>query len=187
MDAPDRRLQLLDATRRVIARLGIRRMRMEDVAREAGVSAGLPYRHFAGRDELVTALLDHLVSTPARTPSATCGSGLLPALSYGLSEDPDARITAQAWGELYAEARFDAELRARLVASVDPWIDEVADSLAVETGRPVAEVRSAAERLVALAEGVMSWWQLDRVDAARAYKLLQDAAMQSVTQLSQGR
>lgn len=183
MDPADRRLLLLDAARRVVARQGIRRMRMEDIAHEAGVSVGLPYRHFAGRDELVAALLDHLASMPARTPSLRGQSALMSALSSGLSEDPDARITARAWGELYAEARFDAGLRERLVSSVEPWIDEVAAELATETGRPGAEVRPAAERLVALAEGVLGWWELDRVDAARAHALLREAALATVAQL----
>ena len=55
----DRRAQLLDAAVRVIARVGARSMRVEDVAREAGVSTPLIYYYFADRTELLTSAFRH--------------------------------------------------------------------------------------------------------------------------------
>jgi len=67
----DTREQILRAAETCIRRWGIRRFSMNDVARGAGVSRMSVYRHFADRDALVLAVLEHLAdqtvvaSTPA--------------------------------------------------------------------------------------------------------------------------
>jgi AcrR family transcriptional regulator len=52
---PDR---IVDAAEHCIRRWGIRRVSMNDVAREAGLSRGSVYRYFADRDALVQAVLE---------------------------------------------------------------------------------------------------------------------------------
>ena len=52
----DLRAALLDAARRLVARHGPDGFTMARAAREAGVSSGAPYRHFADRAALMTAL-----------------------------------------------------------------------------------------------------------------------------------
>lgn len=50
--------RILDAAERCMARYGLRRVSMGDVAAEAGVSRGSVYRYFADRDALVDAVLE---------------------------------------------------------------------------------------------------------------------------------
>src|SRR5688500_19750 len=57
MRAPDRREQLLDATKAVVAEDGLHAVSIEAVARRAGITRPIVYRHF---DDL-PALLDALV------------------------------------------------------------------------------------------------------------------------------
>jgi AcrR family transcriptional regulator len=55
----DSREAILAAVARVIARRGVRGLRVEDVATEAEVSAPLLYYHFGNRAGLVKAALEH--------------------------------------------------------------------------------------------------------------------------------
>ena len=50
--------RILDAAERCMARYGLRRVSMGDVAAEAGLSRGSVYRYFADRDALVDAVLE---------------------------------------------------------------------------------------------------------------------------------
>lgn len=51
-----RRAHVLDAARRCFVRDGFRATSMADVRREAGVSAGVVYLYFVGKDEIITAI-----------------------------------------------------------------------------------------------------------------------------------
>jgi AcrR family transcriptional regulator len=57
MAPEDRRAQLLGAARSVLARDGLERFSLEDVAREAGVALTLPRHYFESRDGLLVAVL----------------------------------------------------------------------------------------------------------------------------------
>ncbi len=54
--APDVRSRLLDATFACLARVGIAKTSVDDIAREAGISRATLYRHFGGKSELLEAL-----------------------------------------------------------------------------------------------------------------------------------
>ena len=58
---PDRRAeripQILEAARAVFARSGFAQSRMDEIAREAGLSKAAIYLYFPGKDELISALL----------------------------------------------------------------------------------------------------------------------------------
>jgi len=58
MPADQRREQLLDTARRVIARSGLSALTIDAVAAEGDVSRGLVYQHFGDRDALLMALLE---------------------------------------------------------------------------------------------------------------------------------
>jgi AcrR family transcriptional regulator len=51
-----RRRQILDAAARCFARDGFHRTSMLDVVRECGISAGLVYRYFASKDDVIAAI-----------------------------------------------------------------------------------------------------------------------------------
>jgi AcrR family transcriptional regulator len=52
-----RRRQILGAAARCFARNGFHRTSMQDIVRESGISAGLVYRYFAGKDDMITAIV----------------------------------------------------------------------------------------------------------------------------------
>jgi AcrR family transcriptional regulator len=51
-----RRAQIMAAARRCFARDGFHQTSMPDIAAEAGISAGAPYRYFASKDEIILAI-----------------------------------------------------------------------------------------------------------------------------------
>lgn len=49
--------RFVDAARRCFTRLGVERTSMDDIRTEAGVSAGLMYRYFGSKDEMIRAAI----------------------------------------------------------------------------------------------------------------------------------
>ena len=52
---------ILDATDRLLARYGYRKMTVEDIAREAGIGKGTVYLHFPSKEEVVLSRVDRMV------------------------------------------------------------------------------------------------------------------------------
>jgi AcrR family transcriptional regulator len=123
---PDRFQQLLDAALRVFARKGVRRARMQDIAREMGVSPGSLYNYVESKEALFHWIVersadDGVVETPAELPIRTpapveadkrlreqLAAGFrMPALEAALAR----RRVGDAAGELESIAR---ELYARI-------------------------------------------------------------------------
>lgn len=52
-----RRRQILEAAGRCFARDGFHRTSMQDIVRESGISAGLVYRYFTGKDDVIAAIV----------------------------------------------------------------------------------------------------------------------------------
>ena len=52
---------ILDATDRLLARFGYRKMTVEDVAAEAGIGKGTVYLHFSSKEEVVLSHVDRIV------------------------------------------------------------------------------------------------------------------------------
>ncbi len=91
MQRAERRGQILAAAKRAFAQNGFAATGLEDVAREAGVTKVLIYRHFDSKEDLYRAALDDARS---RVRSATGSADHLEEDSLGAlvtvaSEDPD--------------------------------------------------------------------------------------------------
>ncbi len=56
----DKRIAILDATLRLISKNGFHGTAMSKVAKEAGVSAGIIYHYFAGKDDLMDELYKYI-------------------------------------------------------------------------------------------------------------------------------
>ena len=53
--------RILDATERLLARLGYQKTTMEDIAHEAGIGRRTIYLHFAGKEEVALGTIDRIV------------------------------------------------------------------------------------------------------------------------------
>ncbi|MFD0380380.1 TetR/AcrR family transcriptional regulator [Streptomyces sp. NPDC127112] len=161
----DRRRTILEGAARVIARRGVRGLRVADLAEEAGVSTALVYYHFKDRPGILRQALAFIGDRADRyTEPSDAGAGQRPADPRELLERtllrefqdlPEVRENSTAWGELRAHTVFDPELREELAAAGAAWVAEVAELVAaVRPGADPAEVMGAAERLTALLEGL---------------------------------
>ncbi|MCM2424849.1 TetR/AcrR family transcriptional regulator [Streptomyces sp. RKAG337] len=191
----DRRRAILAGAARVIARQGVRGLRVADLAAEAGVSTALIYYHFKDRPGILRHALafigdraDRYTAYTAYTASSATGGVQAPAppsdprqllqqtLLLEFQELPEVRENSTAWGELRAHAVFDPELRDDLAAAGAAWVAEVAGHLAAlcPAAAPGA-VTAAAERLTALLEGLSVRWLSGLLPLEHARSLLRGA------------
>ncbi|WP_406510286.1 TetR/AcrR family transcriptional regulator [Streptomyces sp. NBC_00212] len=163
-----RRAKLLEATCRVIALRGVRGMRVEDVAAEAGVSKTLIYYHFRDRAGLVTSALEYVndraegYADIAEDDDSPAHELLLRLLAAEFQDDAAVRENSAVWGEVRAAATFDEGLRPVLTALTERWLVDLAELIAdgQDDGTIPASVdsRAAAIRLTALVEGLSGRW-----------------------------
>lgn len=86
----DRRDQLLRAATRAFARSGFEATNLEDIAREAGISKVLLYRHFDSKADLYRAVLDRSLTFLATSVGEDkFDSESVGALMHAAAEDPD--------------------------------------------------------------------------------------------------
>ena len=164
----ERQKAILDAAVRVIARTGVRGLRVEQLAAEAGISTALIYYHFGDRAGLLRRTLEHISDRAAdyTQPAEDVEQLLLQEL-----QDTEAvRTNSIAWGELRASAVFNDELRDTLAEATRVWVAEVAQAIG-----PAASATDAAERLTALVEGLSERWLSGSITLDRARELLRGA------------
>ena len=179
-----RSTQILEAAARVIARRGVRGLRVEELAAEAGVSTALIYYHFKDRTGILLKTLEFISDRAARYTShrAPDAEPLSPreeleqTLLLELQDTTEVRENSSAWGELRASAVFDDVLRDDLTRSTAIWVQEAAQLLAgVRPTAPAAALSGAAERLTALLEGLSMRWLSGTLRISHARTLLSEA------------
>lgn len=163
----ERRQQILDAAARVFAQKGLDAARMEDIARDAGLSIGGLYWYYKGKQEVMADLLAQLID-----PDLAGLRALLDApgsLRRRLSEYIQTWAgPAQAYQpvvyEFYSLAARDAQARAHLQVYLHSYRAILADLIrqAVASGE-LAEVdpETAALLLAAVYEGLFELRMID--------------------------
>ncbi|MET7530565.1 TetR/AcrR family transcriptional regulator [Streptomyces goshikiensis] len=181
----DRQALILEAAVRVIARTGVRGLRVEELAAEAGVSTALIYYHFKDRAGLIRRTLafisdratDYTDAALADTDHAR--ATLLQLLMGELQDTERVRENSIAWGELRATAIFDPDLREPLAESTRNWTrdtaEAIADAQAAGRADPRVSPLDAADRLTALVEGLSERWLSGSLTLDRARALLAGA------------
>lgn len=180
----DRRTAILEAATRVIARRGVRGLRVEELAAEAGVSTSLIYYHFTDRAGVLRRTLEFISERAERytTDRAADAQPLDPreelrqTLLLEFQDTPAVRENSTAWGELRASAVFDPELREDLAKATLEWVQEIAELLG--RARPAGTATgyaAAAERLTALLEGLSVRWLSGSLPLAHARELMASA------------
>ncbi|OPC76594.1 TetR family transcriptional regulator [Embleya scabrispora] len=157
----------MKAAAREIARKGVRGLRVEELAAEAGVSTGLIYYHFKDRDGILRATLGFISDRAgAYTSERVAESGadtprkvLEQTLLLEFQDIPEVRENSTAWGELRASAMFDDTLRGSLADAVELWSEEIAALIGQAVpDATVAAAHAAAQRMTSLVEGLSGRW-----------------------------
>lgn len=181
----ERQSQILQAAVRVIAQDGVRGLRVEKLAAEAGVSTALIYYHFKDRAGVLRAALEHVnqraqrYTNDAFTNTADPRAQVEAMLLFELQDTDEVRETSIAWGELRASAAFNPDLRGPLHATTRAWNDDVEVLIrqAQDAGivAPGIDAAAAAESLTALVEGLSERWHSGSITLDRARHLLAGA------------
>ncbi|MBL1097359.1 TetR/AcrR family transcriptional regulator [Streptomyces coffeae] len=180
-----RRTAILEAAARSIAQRGIRGLRVEELAEEAGVSTSLIYYHFRDRSGLLASTLEFIntraerYTDPAADPETDPRGHLEQMLLLELQDEPVVMENSTAWGELRATAVFQPELRQQLRTTTDRWTDYASDLIhrgqRQGTVPPEVSAEDAADRLTALVEGLSKRWLSGSLTLDRARDLLRGA------------
>ena len=180
-----RRDSILKAAATSIARKGVRGLRVEDVAREAGVSLGLVYYHFTDRAGLLAEtfkfLNDRAAGYVADAVAATSDpvERVAQRLLSELQDEPLVVENSAAWAELRSSAVFEDFLREPLrlaTRAVDRRRGRGdrggASRRAADAG---VDAQAAAARLTALVEGLSDRWLSGSLTVEEARDLLAGA------------
>ncbi|MEU9321925.1 helix-turn-helix domain-containing protein [Streptomyces sp. NPDC048295] len=187
-----RSTQILEAAARVIARRGVRGLRVEELAAEAGVSTALIYYHFKDRTGILRKTLEFISDRAERYTTRLDPDAeplgpreeLEQTLLLELQDTTEVRENSSAWGELRASAVFEPELREDLARATLTWVQEVAALLGqVRPMAPAVALAGAAERLTALLEGLSMRWLSGTLQIAHARTLLGEAIDAEVERL----
>lgn len=194
-DMASRSTQILEAAARVIARRGVRGLRVEELAAEAGVSTALIYYHFKDRTGVLRQTLEFINDRAERyttdrdpsEPPLSPRQELEETLLLELQDTVEVRENSAAWGELRASAVFDEVLREDLARATLVWVQEVAALLGqVQPMVPASALAAAAERLTALLEGLSMRWLSGGIRIGHARELMLGAIDAELAGLKQG-
>lgn len=179
-----RRTAILDAACRVIARVGIDRARMRDVADEAGVSTALVHYYYPTRDDLLEGAFMY-ADERATVAEERVADGQPPVerierlLSVYLDDESEIYESWILWREMWSHAIFDSRLRPEIERSYRDWLEGLAQI--VREGQsdgsisPEVDPEAAVCRLAAFVEGLGPVILLGLVDRDRGATLVRDA------------
>ncbi|WP_295012559.1 TetR/AcrR family transcriptional regulator [uncultured Microbacterium sp.] len=181
MAESDARERILRASRQEIARTGVRGLRVQRVAKRAGVSLGLVYYHFEDRSGLLNATIDAVnLAVQERNPDPDDGSSaVVDLLVAEFDDEGDVRDDSVVWNEIRAIAVFETDLQNGLSRSTAEWELRLHGPLA-QAGVAEEQIPEVATLLTALVEGLSSRWlsgQLGTADAQRLVRAGADAIL----------
>lgn len=147
--APSKRDAILEACIAAIASRGVRGLRVNTVAADAGVSTGLLYYHFTDRDGLLSAAFDH-INNRARSyrsmgdvPGDSPRTRLERHVLDEFQDEPGVVEMSAAWHELRATAVYEEGLQPALARAARDFATELADD--VRAAQASGEVDEAVD------------------------------------------
>lgn len=181
----DRRTSILEAACRVIARRGVRGLRIDELAADAHVSEALIYYYFDDRSDLLRRTLEFVNERAGRYTDLSVAGDLTARetlermLLLEFQHDPTVVENSTAWGEFRASAVFDADLQKQLRASTASWIRDVSAAVRLALkgvgGSEKVDAVAAAERLTSLVEGLSERWLSGSMSLERAREHVRSA------------
>ncbi|HET8994282.1 MAG TPA: helix-turn-helix domain-containing protein [Rhodococcus sp. (in: high G+C Gram-positive bacteria)] len=169
-----RRAEIIDAALRCFIRAGYQRTSMADIITESGLSAGAIYGYFGGKQELLVAVADFVLSdrqTTLATGGAFAGAQSPGGIAAGIMRNLAERLHSLAGDDhgtailqVWAEATIDPEIRdlahsviGRLLDSVTAalvaWAESDPDALPAGTTDPQAWAAGYAPVVLGVVQG----------------------------------
>ena len=146
-----RRQQILDAAAACFARDGFHKTSMQDIVSASGVSAGLVYRYFAGKDDIIAAIVSAWHEQRSAAIADDPAQAYLTLLrSVG---DPDARESLQVGVQTWAEAVRSPRIREVVRDGVDGPRRAAAAFLTQQA--PDIDADALARVLIAIYQGLL--------------------------------
>ena len=154
---PVRRKALIAAAIETIHQNGMGQVTMGDIARRAGVSAGLAHHYFGGKNQLLLATMRSLLAELAEGVQAGLGRAATPeariaAIIRGNFTGQFRPAVISAWLAFYAQAQTDPEARRLLRVYTRRLRSNLVHALRGLTRRDKAE--AIAETAAALIDGL---------------------------------
>ena len=150
----DRHAQLLDAAAAAFAERGFHATTVTDIAERAGVSQGLLYRYFGGKDDLVVALVERYVADLRRALDTAPSLGAALEALFTPADDAEGRLLAEVLAEAHRNARVAEVLRDADVRVAVALADRLRQAQTAGEVAPRLDADAAASVLLALADGL---------------------------------
>lgn len=165
-----RRRQVLDAATECFARQGFHRTTMQDIVREAGLSAGAVYGYFAGKDDIIEAisaerherereLIRQARGLPAAEVLRRLARDFLGSLAQR-DEQKRRRVGVQVWAEALREPRVMRLVRRGIDEPLRLLTQVIEQAQARGEIAPALDAQAVARAIVALFHGFVlqqSW------------------------------
>ena len=176
-----RRRQILDAAAACFARDGFHRTSMQDIVRESGISAGLVYRYFAGKDDVIAAIVTEWHDQRQVFATGTVDVRAAAYLDYlravgSPAAEPTLRLGVQIW----AEAMRNPRIRELCRRNVDDPRAAVAAALAEVPLAPGVSPDAFARVLIAIYQGLALQTTWDETIDTEAYVATVAAVLRAV-------
>lgn len=152
-----RRRQILDAAAACFAREGFHRTSVQDIVRESGVSAGLVYRYFTGKDDMIAAIVTERHEQRERNLSTGDPVAVYTDLLRGLG-DPSTRDALRLSLQVWAETVRSDRIRDLVRSGVDRPVHDLLDSAALP---PDVDGDSVIRIFIAVYQGLLLQTVLD--------------------------
>ncbi|QNP74025.1 TetR/AcrR family transcriptional regulator [Streptomyces roseirectus] len=168
-----RRRQILDAAERCFARNGFHATSMQDVLKEADLSAGAVYRYFSGKDELIRAIVAEAIAvlgevygtaaeeTPPPLPDELVVRAVarMRTTRPVLTEDGEwqfPRVMIQAWTEVLRNGELAAQVADGYLRVRKAWADIMNGYKAAGIVPQDANADAMARVMIATAQGLVT-------------------------------
>lgn len=183
VDRELRRDEVVQATWRVIARVGIDRVSIREIAAEAGHSTGVIAHYFKNKDEVLMTALQHAWRREAdRIARATAGASGFAALEELIAQvlpvGGEQTLEMAVWMSFWGRAVGDEQLAAQQRRYYGEWRallrSCLEDAVAAGEARPGLVPSDEAVRIAALIDGVgiQAVLEPERVSAERLVELV---------------
>lgn len=181
----DRRNEILEAACHVIGRAGVHELRVEDVAKEVGISPALVYYYFDTRADLLNRAFEYadarsMTNTLAHLDlAAPAAKQVRDILVLELDDAPAVRDNWIIWSEMTAGAFFDDDLKQAVAKWSNHWVKIVADLIVKgqEDGSVPSSVEpdAAAQRMTGMVDSLGGRVLMGVMERERALELLHGA------------